>query len=375
MSFWFAAVVMTLGACAAVLWPFLRRGNRDEAAEGAHDLEVYRDQLRELERDAKRGMIGEAEANEARAEIGRRILKSADRTAATRGSRDSWARVAATATVLAVPLVAWGVYAVTGSPGMADQRLAERMTRNPADASVEELIARAELHLRENPSDGRGWEVLAPIYQRTGRTADAVLAWRNAIRLNGASAPREAGLGEAIAAAAAGMVTVEAEDAFERALKLDPLEPRARYFTALAKAQEGRPEEALAAWTEFADTLPADSPWQAVLARAIEGTRQQLAQREGPTAQDVAAAQGMPAQDRQAMIEGMVASLDARLRDNPADAEGWQRLVRSYQVLGNADAARDALARGIAALGAGTEAATELERLAASIGIERSETR
>ena len=374
MSFWFAAALMTLGACAAVLWPFLRHSASGPDA-AAHDLEVYRDQLRELERDAERGMIGKAEAAEARAEIGRRILKAAD-AAPQPGvaSRERWGRVAASVVVLAVPLVAWGGYAMTGSPGLPDQALADRLARNPAQNTVDELIARAEMHLRDNPADGRGWEVLAPIYLRTGRPADAVMAWRNAIRLSGASAAREAGLGEALVAAASGTVTVDAEAAFGRALALDPAEPRARYFTALGKAQGGRADEALADWTAFAAELPAESPWQDVLARAIDGTRQQLARQNGPSTDDVAAAEDMPAADRQAMIEGMVASLDARLRENPADAEGWQRLVRSYQGLGNAEAAGDALTRGVAALGEGSQAASDLVRFAASIGIERSET-
>ena len=73
------------------------------------------------------------------------------------------------------------------------------------------------------------------------------------------------------------------------------------------------------------------------------------------------------------MIETMVARLDERLKENPRDAEGWQRLVRSYQVLGKTDAARDALARGVAALGEKSEQAAQLQALAASLGVTRAE--
>jgi cytochrome c-type biogenesis protein CcmH len=82
----------------------------------------------------------------------------------------------------------------------------------------------------------------------------------------------------------------------------------------------------------------------------------------------------MAPEDRKAMIEGMVASLDARLRDNPGDAEGWQRLIRSYAVLGEAEAAADAVARGVAALGMGTVAAADLLALAEGLGIRAGET-
>jgi cytochrome c-type biogenesis protein CcmH len=365
MSFWLAAALLTFLACAALLMPF-RRGALP-AVDHAPDIDVYRDQLRELDRDAARGVIGTAEAAEARAEIGRRLLKAADAAGSAGSAGGRAGRIAATVAILSVPLVAWGGYAVTGSPAVPDQRLAERLSRNPTENTVEELIARAEQHLAANPSDGRGWEVLAPIYMRTGRAADAVTAWRSAIRLNGASAQREAGLGEALTSVAAGVVTAEADEAFARALALDPNEPRARFFRAMALMQEGKTAEAAAAWQAMAGVLPADSPWQQVVGRALASVQ---APAPGPSAQDVAAAQEMAPEDRRAMIEGMVASLDAKLRDNPADAEGWQRLVRSYMVLGRQDEAAQALSRGVAALGEATDAGRALAALATELGVQ-----
>ena len=81
----------------------------------------------------------------------------------------------------------------------------------------------------------------------------------------------------------------------------------------------------------------------------------------------------MSADDRNAMITGMVAKLDAELRANPHNPEGWQRLVRSYVVLGKADAARDALSRGVTALGDKTPEAESLQAFAASLGLTRAE--
>jgi cytochrome c-type biogenesis protein CcmH len=77
--------------------------------------------------------------------------------------------------------------------------------------------------------------------------------------------------------------------------------------------------------------------------------------------------------DRSQMIEGMVARLDQRLRQNPADPEGWRRLVRSYVVLGKAREAQDALRRGVTALGSGSQAAKDLDTFAASLGLARTE--
>lgn len=379
MVFWLILALMTAIASLAVLLPLARRGGA-EAAGVAHDLEVYRDQLAEVERDAARGLIGATEAEQARAEIGRRILKLASKPSVPAAdSPSSMARMAAAAGVLAVPLVSWGLYVSVGSPDLPGQPLAARLAKDPAESSVAELIARAEGHLRVNPNDGRGWDVLGPIYLRAGRSNEAVNAYRNAIRLLGPSAQRETGLGEAIAAAAGGVVTSEATQAFERALEHEPTYPRARFFIASGYAQEGRFAEAATTLRAMLADLPSDSPWQPVVRQALASADRETgaparsadaAPERGPTREDVEAAAGMAAEDRGAMIESMVAGLDARLRENPADAEGWRRLVRSYVVLGRLDEARDALERGLAALGTDGEAARELARLAASLGIE-----
>ena len=56
----------------------------------------------------------------------------------------------------------------------------------------------------------------------------------------------------------------------------------------------------------------------------------------------MAAAQGMSAEERNQMIAAMVDGLAERLKQNPDDLEGWQRLGQSYAVLGRHDEARDA---------------------------------
>jgi cytochrome c-type biogenesis protein CcmH len=377
MSFWVAAIVLTAVAVLAVLVPLSRR--RDvPAAATANDLEVYRDQLAEIDRDAERGLIGPAEGEEARAEIGRRILRIArdSEQASKPGLGLTASRVAAFAAVLSIPLVSWGLYSRIGSPDLPAQPLSARLSTDPANAPIDELIARAEAHLTNNPGDGHGWEVLAPVYFRVGRYADAINAYSQAAKLLGDTAARESGLGEAIAAAAGGIITEDAQAAFRRALALDAHDAKAQFYLAGALAQQGRIAEAAAALKAMRPHLPADSPWLGAVDQALARTERAVAsadQAPGPSGADVDAAGQMSADDRNAMIAGMVAKLDAELREKPHNPEGWQRLVRSYVVLGKADAARDALSRGVSALGDKTPEAQTLLAFAASLGVTRAE--
>ncbi len=110
------------------------------------------------------------------------------------------------------------------------------------------MVAQVEAHLERNPDDGRGWDVVAPVYMRMGRYNDAVRARANTVRLLGASADREADLGEAMVAAGNSIVTADAKASFERALKIDPNHLKAQYFVGLAAEQDGRPEQAAQIW-------------------------------------------------------------------------------------------------------------------------------
>ena len=185
MVFAIVAALLTAAASLAVLLPLARARPRPFDARG-HDHEVYRDQLAELDRDAARGLIGEVEAREARAEIGRRLLASSGGGIGPGGDRRRpAARMIAAAAVLVVPVVAWGIYGLIGSPSKPGQPLNARLANCGAQSSVEELAGCAQTHLARNPEDGRGWDVLAPIYVRMQRYDDAATAYINAIRLLG----------------------------------------------------------------------------------------------------------------------------------------------------------------------------------------------
>jgi cytochrome c-type biogenesis protein CcmH len=339
MTLWFVFALMTAAAIFAVLWP-LGRGRRPQ--NDASEAAVYKDQLTEIDRDVAAGLIGSSEAEAARVEISRRLLAAAENQRDPPiASNIRLRRSAAVIALVGMPIVAVALYLPLGSPRLGDFPLAQRTRAPDMTQPLDNLVAQVEAHLEKNPTDGRGWSVLAPVLARLGRYDDAVRAYHNSITYNGDSAERRADLGETLAAAAGGVVTSEAKSEFERAIALNADEVKASYFLGVAAEQDGRTAEAASIWRAMLARAPTDAPWrplvQAALARVGGST--------APVLSDdaVAAAKDMNETDRGAMIRGMVERLASRLKQNGDDVEGWLRLVRAYMVMGDRDKAKSAL--------------------------------
>lgn len=369
MLLWIALASMTAAAALAALWPLAYR--RPPGSPVASDVAIYRDQLAEVDRDRERGLIGMPEAEAARIEVSRRLIEAdaaAPRSAADPAASALRRRVAAGIILGLVPVGGLGVYLALGSPRLPDQPLEARLAVSPETASLEQLVVTVETRLAANPDDGRGWEAIAPVYLRAGRPADARLAYANALRLLGSTPSREAGFGEAAAAAADGVVTADAKAAFTRARAADPGSAKARYFLGLAKDQDGDHAGALAEWGSLLAAQPAGSPLADFLRAEI--ARVGAAPGPGPTADAVAAAGDMAPADRRRMIEGMVEGLAGRLHGGGGGVDDWLKLVRAYSVLGETAKAVAAASEARKALATSPQAVEAVDALVKSLGLE-----
>jgi len=374
MLFWILVAVLTAVVGAVLLHPLLR-GAKEAGDRRSGEAEVYRDQLRELDRDLAGGLISAEEAGYARAEIGRRLIaasKEEEASEAKSSQRGSY-RLSQAFIVVMLPVVGLCLYLANGEPGLPSQPLEARLEKPGNDLAIS--IVKIEQHLARNPDDGKGWEVLAPIYFKTNRIGDAELAYRNVIRLLGPNAARLGDLGEVLVVKADGIVTADARSVLQQSRALDDANPRTLYYLALALEQEGKAADAKAAFEALAKQSPPDAPWLAAVDQHIvKNGGKPVASANvnapgNPTAEDVAAANSLNSGDRQQMIRGMVDSLDAKLKEDPKNFEGWMRLIRSYVVLNDRDRAVDALKRGLTAFPADGGEGQQLLALAKELGL------
>ncbi len=310
--------VLAAAAALAVLAPLYRspHGGRSERAQA---LAIYRDQLDEVDRDLGRGVIGETEAAAARTEIARRLLRAGSGASDDGGGGNAAARQVATVAIIAMPLAALAFYLWVGSPQLPAEPLAARLSAPVEQQDVATLVARVEAHLAANPEDGKGWEVLAPVYLRLGRYDDAVEGlWRRRApgRLDGGDArPISA---RRWSRASGGTVTPRRGPPSSAP---PPTIPRRRGRASIWRwrwARRARPTRRSRRGTALLADAPDDRILGAGGARRIgEARRRDAAPAPGPSAADVKAAGDMAPADRLAMIEGMVAQLAAKLDAEP----------------------------------------------------------
>jgi len=409
MGFWIVAGFMSLLVALLILLAFLRP-RTGGAPAAAYDLQVYRDQLKEVDRDLERGILTEAEAARARTEVSRRILeadRALQRVQTARTGRGALERWIVAGGLVAVVAGAVGVYFQIGAPGYPDLPMATRISiidearatrpgQAEAEAEVtmrqgvpeqperEELVAQLRTIMEQRPDDPQGMALLASNEAALGNFRAARIAQARLIELldDEATGAHHIDLAEMMILAASGYVSPDAEAALLRGLELEPRNGTARYYAGLMYAQQGRPDLAFPIWRDLLAESTPDAPWlepirlQIEEVAALAGERVSLADlpqpasvpAPGPTAEDMEAAAALPPEDRAAMIEGMVAGLSSRLAAEGGPPEDWARLISAFGVLGRTEQAQAVYEEALGVFAENPAALAQIEAAGESLG-------
>ncbi|MEJ6394916.1 c-type cytochrome biogenesis protein CcmI [Gymnodinialimonas sp. 2305UL16-5] len=373
--FWIASGALCLVVAVMVVLA-ARRPTNIEAPAAAYDLRVYRDQLAEIDRDVARGIVTEDEAERARTEVSRRILE-ADRALQREGHDNQAGKfgLMGITVALGISLVgAFGVYSMIGAPGYADLPLATRIdivetarANRPDQATAEaqapqrprpevdperlELVEQLRGVMELRTGDVEGLTLLAANEAMLGNFRAAHNAQSRLLTLLGEDATGRHWIdyAEMMIFAAGGYVSPEAEEALLRGLELEPRDGTARYYAGEMYAQQGRPDLALPIWSNLLGESRPDAPWVEPIQLQISSVARAagaafdpaaLPQPSGPTAADIAAAQGLSPDEQREMIEGMVSGLADRLATEGGTPQDWAQLITAYGALGRSNAAQ-----------------------------------
>ena len=385
--FWLVVASMTL-TVTGLMVTALRRGS-NAIASAQSDLQVFRDQLREVERDLARGVINEEDAQRLRTEIGRRVLVAdaavARAQAVGAGARGPGGLLA----VLVIAAITTGgalaMYVWRGAPMLPDMPMAARMAgyealraqrlsqqeaqarmpgadaglKNPEDPQHAQLMDQLRAIMVERPDDIPGWQLLVRNEAMLGNAAAAAEAQAriNALKGDGVTATDLSQQAELMIMAAGGLVTPQTEAVLGAALARDPSDKLARYYSGVMFLQLQRPDLAFRHWAPLWEESAPTDPWVEQLGAQLPDVAWLAGQHRyalpavgaaavalpGPDAAAMEAAADMTPAERQQMIEGMVQGLMQRLAAQGGSAEEWARLIRALGVLGDEDRARSIL--------------------------------
>ncbi len=370
MILWIAFTLMVTVAAVGITIPLVRRYESRRARPV--ETEVLSRQLAEIDGQAADSGLPADVAEGLRTETLRRFIAetpAVPKEARPVGSRTLLGLGLGIAAIIVIGATL--LYLKIGSPGMttaAAGSTPDAAAGGATDASappghVGNMIAELEAKMRQTPNDPEGWRMLGWSYMQTGRFADSAGAYGRAAALDPANADYKSAQGEALVKAADGHVTPDAQAAFAAAYKIDPTDPRSRYFLAAAKDQAGDHAGAMNDWIALLKSAPPGAPWAAevrgFVVRIAASRGEDVSSRlppappppaqatgpdaapaaGGPTPDQVAAAQQLPAGDQQTMIHNMVDGLAAKLKANPKNADGWVNLMRARMVLHDPQAA------------------------------------
>ncbi len=346
-------------------------------------LNPYRRQLSELEKEKERGVLDEAEANSIKLEIERRLIRESQAHKDRATEPEEWkAKMIPAAGLILVVTAAALFYAWLGRPdlpGSAARSSAQLPQQALAElGDLDQKLAMLRARLKENPDEFEGWLLLARSNLSLGRYEAAANAFGRAAEIRAGDAEIHALQGQALVGLHGGIITPAASLAFGRASELQPEHPAPRLYEGYRLFQAGNVRAALAIWQKLVVEVPANSRWLERIRMEISGAEAIIARQETllagpnvPTAgsEQIEAAREMSPSERQAFIESMVARLRGRLEGQGDDLDGWLRLARAEEVLGNIEAAVAALDR--AADLAGPDSETDIvawrERLAKEV--------
>ena len=375
----------------ALMLAYIRRQQRGTGPmQYDEDLQDQIDQLMlaraTLDEDHQTGQLSDSDFAATCLDIDRRLLGLSQQVAQASASspKDQTLTRLAVGLAIILPLGAALIYAALGRPDLRDNPLVDRAaeiasrseTITATKKNLAQNLARAQAATVTTPDDIESWLKLAEAAASVNDSATEIRALRMARQLTNDDPSVLSLLAEALSRAADGQVTVPARDLIDTVLATDPDEPRALFLSGLAAFQDGDYQAAVTRWQRLLSISTADAPWlpivRANIAQAAEAGGIALPPANGPDADSIAAAADMTAKDRQAMILSMVESLRDRLDETPDDTEGWLRLARAYDVLGDRSAAFTALAR--ATDSAPDDASLAYQFLERTIGIELSAT-
>lgn len=267
--FFVVAALLLAAALLFIVPPLWRQRGRRGIQRDRSNLEIYKDQLTELEADLAAGTVSQEQFDQGRIELERRLLEEVAAPAAAPApvaDDKGAARGVAVGIALFVPLLAVLIYLVQGTPeGIAPGQtsMAAGQDGQPGHAvtmeQIEGMVAQLAARMEANPGDVEGWMMLGRSYAALSRFGEATAAFERALALAPDNADLLVDYADTYAMASGESLEGRPAQLIARALEIDPGNQKGLWLAGTAAYDRGDYEGAIAYWERLLSLLPPGS--------------------------------------------------------------------------------------------------------------------
>ncbi|MGE4241095.1 c-type cytochrome biogenesis protein CcmI [Ramlibacter sp.] len=293
-GFVIGAVVAVLVVLALLLRPLLRKPSPEAAAVSARQInaDAYREALARLDRDLAEGTISAEDHAQSRAELQKRALEEVRDEPAGAAPKARAAKATLATILVAVPIGAAALYMVLGEPrGLGG----DAMSASRQQEMVAQAIGQFRAQLEANPTDYKGWVLLAHTYRQMGQLAESAKAFERAGNSIDNSAGDLATYAEVLASSSGNSFEGKPTLLLQKALKADPAHQTALWLTGVAALGRSDAETATAAWGTLLKQVPPESTSATELTKLIALAKERGAQKAAGPASAAGTGSGAPA--------------------------------------------------------------------------------
>ena len=283
IMFWITCAGFVAIALAFVVPTLLAGGQKEPDSQNKEaNVDVYRDQLSELEADLQTGIISREQYQQDRDEIERRLLDdvSAGETVLKEKSTDiAVNRRPVYAIAILLPVIATALYfrignpaAMSATPSASRAPFAEGSRANApmSQPDIEANVASLAKRMEQNPGDAAGWSMLGRSYLTLQKYNEASNAYARAASLKPDDADVWADYAFAMGMANGKSLLGQPRELISKALALDPENPKGLELAGSAAFEAKNYRDAINYWQRLLQKTPTDSELGRALSERIE---------------------------------------------------------------------------------------------------------
>jgi len=382
---WLLFAIILLITLNLLILPMIRARDNQVTIRETYDVAIYKDQLKEADRDCERGLLSSEQLEAVKIEIQRKLLNASDQSNANPTSIPTFnpKKITAFGLILFLSIGSVGIYSFLGSPKLENKAYVDRdlekerkvLTDEQAVSEMMMLVESLEKQLAKDPNNLDGWLRLGRSAVSLGQFQRAVKAYEQALKLSPENIDVLVNYVETLIFSNEGQVSRDALRSLQYAHKTNAAHPKVRYYIALHHAQAGNMRLAIQDWVDLLSISLPDAPWIQTVQSQIKSAAKEAqiditsikpslealeigsdirkslnAQTviSGPNPSDIKAVGEMSPEDQEKMIHSMVERLADRLKGTPNDRQGWLRLSKAYEVMGDTEKASHAMDQAIA---------------------------